>query len=234
MGVFSGAGKGVYEPWTHHIVAYTRELGTENEHIQNEHARESEKTEAGNGAASSCVFSRILLRKVDAYSNQKIIRRASQAYDLCEVLIGDMQALDKCAAWGVSSVRLDLGCERLGIKKGPVSKAINCGIYFTIDMSLYQNRSTRRAWIENTKSLLRVVSRKAVVLCVGASGMERTDIENVFRRFGVKEKITDYFLNRNPRAMLIAASQKKYAYKGAVIPVHSRESAMKKMAYASK
>lgn len=235
MGFFSGAAKEIREPWTHHIVSYIQELGTEKEQSQKEKAREPEKTEVTTELdVSSCVFSRILLRKVDTYSNQKIIRRISQAYDLCEILIGDMQTLDKCTSWGISSVRLDLGRERLGIKKGPVSKAVNSGIYFTIDMSQYQNRSTRRAWIENTKDLLRMVSKKAIVLCVGVTGMEREEIVNVFRRFGVKEKITDCFLTRNPRAMLIAAAQKKHAYKGAIIPVHAKESAMKKMAYVCK
>ncbi|KAI5134054.1 hypothetical protein NEAUS06_0888 [Nematocida ausubeli] len=151
-------------------------------------------------------------------------------FDICEIFVQTSDDLLRCAQWQIHSVQLDMTGER-AYTKGSISSAVHAGIYFTIDMDGYINPATKRMWIYNVRNLLRLCSKKNILVVYSADRMNEEEILQIFQKFKIKRRVAVGFYTINMERMLVTAAMKKYAYKGSFVPIEENETDFKRMVY---
>ncbi|KAI5192102.1 hypothetical protein NECID01_1811 [Nematocida sp. AWRm77] len=216
--------------WKNVIVTDRTSLGTD----KNNSARGSAISSGAQEGSEvhEGVFRKVCLEGVGTHTTPKEVYAAGSRHDLVEVFVSSNALLEKCAGWKITSVLLDLGSESLKLRKGTVSKAVHAHIYFTLDMSPYFYPHTRRAWIHNTRELLRLASKKSIVLSLGSkSSVSKEEVVSILKKFHLKEKTISKFFTTNTESMLLRTAVKKYAYAGMFVQVQEKESSLKAMVY---
>lgn len=176
-------------------------------------------------------ISKIIIEGVTSQTRPRDVYGVSGKYDICELYISSQEHLFRCAQWQINCVQLDMTKDLPIFNKGSISSVAHAGIYFSINMEVYENPQTRRAWIYNVKDLLRLCSKKMIVLSFGKSKIDEEEVQRIFERFEIKRSVSKKFYTTNIENMLIKAAVKKYAYKGVIVPIESQETEFKQMVY---
>ncbi|KAI5189885.1 ribonuclease P/MRP protein subunit RPP1 [Nematocida minor] len=205
-----------------------RTEGPESRFIYTYKTHVKDKTEAGNRGKG---ISKIVIHGITQQTRTKEVYDISEKYDICELFIDSIDSLFRCAQWQIHSIQLDMTKEAPIFNKGAISTGFHASLYFNVNMEGYLRPQTRRAWIYNVKELLRLCSKKYIIVSFGETVMEEQEVLEIFAKFKIKKSVATKFYTTNIENMLIQAATKKFAFKGVITPMQEQESSFKKMIY---
>lgn len=176
-------------------------------------------------------ISKISIEGASPRTKPREIYNISEKYDLCELVVSTTEEIIRYSQWKIDVIKPELCKTVVNFSKGSISSAVHAGIYFNIEMDGYFNEKCKKYWIYNVKEILRLCSKKKVIISFGDQILSEKEILEIFKKFNVKESISRKFYTENIENMLIQAATKRFAHKGAFIPIEENESDFKKMIY---
>lgn len=180
-------------------------------------------------STSDCIRKAVVHGVTPKTSPREVLRIADR-YDLIGVYLKENSVLDRCSMWQINSIDLELSESILCLRKGSICRAVNCHIYFTLNLDGYFDRSKRKIWMYNVRELLRVCRKRSIIVSC-SKDISREQIEEILRPFGIKRKTVQVFLFSNPQRMLIREALRKYAHMGFISAVEPVEGPLKRMLY---
>ncbi|KAH9385725.1 uncharacterized protein NEMAJ01_0621 [Nematocida major] len=176
-------------------------------------------------------ISKVTIEGVALQTRPRDIYAISDKFDICELEVCSPEEIFRCVQWKIDMIRPDLTKDRCPFNKGSMSSAVHSQIYVNINMAGYRSPHRRRRWIYNVKEVLRLCSKKHIIVSFGAEIMPEEEVVEIFKKFKVKESVTRSFFTENIERMLIQAATRKYAYMGVLVHMQENETVFKKMVY---